>query len=103
MSFKLFSTRSFKSNFQSILIHFLTNAECDKDSVHLPQTSGFGQWTSGLLILLVLWTSGSSENNLKNQGVLNVSAENKIYSQVFASVKQITFCKRNLQVRNKMS
>ena len=33
-----------------------------KRRVHLPQTSGFGQWTSGLSILLVLWTSESSEN-----------------------------------------
>ena len=35
---------------------------CDKDGVHLPQTSSFGQWTSGLSILLVLWTSESSGN-----------------------------------------
>ena len=27
------------------------------------QTSGFGQWTSRLSILIVLWTSKSSENN----------------------------------------
>ena len=30
---------------------------CDKDGVHLPQTSGFGLWRSGLSILLVLLTS----------------------------------------------
>lgn len=35
---------------------------CDKDGVHLPQTSSFGQWTSGLSIVLVLWTSESSGN-----------------------------------------
>ena len=41
--------------------HLMTGPEagCDKDGVHLPQTSGFSQWTSGLSILLVLWTSES--------------------------------------------
>ena len=38
-------------------IRELQSPGCDKDGVHLPQTSGFGQWTSGLSILLVLWTS----------------------------------------------
>ena len=39
----------------------------------------------------------------KNHGVLGASAEKLVCSQAFASVKQITFRKRNLQVRNKMS
>ena len=51
----------------SLFLHSkkITMPGCDKDGVHLPQTSGFGQWTSGLSILLVLWTSESSENNVK--------------------------------------
>ena len=76
---------------------------CDKDGVHLPQTSGFGQWTSGLLILLVLWTSESSENNVKKSRCFKCFSGKLAFSQVFASVKQITFRKRNLQVGNKMS
>ena len=38
---------------------FAARPGCDNDGVHLPQTSGFSQWTSGLSILLVLWTSES--------------------------------------------
>ena len=44
------------------------------------------------LTWLILWTSKSLGNNLK--------AKHKVYSQIFASVKQITFHESNLQVRN---
>ena len=45
---------------------------CDKNSVHLPQTSGFDQWTSRSSTLLVLWTSKSSENTFKQKGAFNM-------------------------------
>ena len=41
------------------LASFLVKPGCDKEGVHLPQTSGISQWIRGLSILFVLWTSES--------------------------------------------
>ena len=49
------------SSLESELSFDSKDSGCEKDGVHLPQTSGFCQWTSGLSILFVLWTSESSE------------------------------------------
>ena len=69
MSFSFqFNTLNIYHYFYLDLCHILTKlmiySGCEKDGVHLPQTSGFGQWTIGLSILLVLWTSESSEKKI---------------------------------------
>ena len=45
---------------------------CNKNDVHMPQTSGFDQWTSRLSTLLVLWIGKSSENKFKQKGAFNM-------------------------------